>query len=395
MSESLNAEGFGSDSENNAAPNTPKGVLRREDRNDETHEFTEFKSRLSGGEKYAFALLMYAKYGEKMGNVKPTSTVYSQSDDRFPNKSIGQSEETPGGSWEKAESPLAFLYSRYAAKKAKEAAKDEFYKQVEEETEINPDDVTIEDYKASFPVRKAVWMDNPEMVRVGKSPIESRTNKQWEDFYLPVEWVETFGQKDIPVYKNNEEEEEEEEETEESSGRGNYDNLGQEDSDAFSESIKSQIRAVDIEGLNKKQRTAAICSEVPEARGSLADEKRKFLMDVTNSGSSTVYKGQDLFQESGDPRTETEEESDDEQEEAEDETMTEDTTEDTEEVGKAAKYTKLAIQKKPERVLELLAEDNEEMVLDYVLENHEAELEEEFESEVDEDEVVDEMLQGL
>lgn len=399
MTESLNA-GVSIDTE---TTETTDGTIEVTDRKSDSHTFAKFADRLTGGELYAFCLAMYDQEGERMGNVKPFSTIYGTDRDEFPNRWIGQSADNPKGNWEDAESPLAFLYSRFGARDPKQSAKKLFYEQVEEETEHDPSDVTIEDYKASFPVRKALFLPesgSQEMVRIGNSPIESRQHKPWEDYYLPKEWVDTFGE-EIPVYKGDEpEEEEQEQEAEETTEdedmtRGNYANIGGTDEkESVDDELEARIRAVDTSGLNKKESMAAIASDVPETRGSLPDALRELLMEVTDASKTTVYKGQELFTESGDPRTE--EEQDDEQ------TGTEETMEDnndnneTEEVGKGTKILNLAVEHKPEEVLDLLMDANPGVVYEKTVQHFEEELEEEFGGEdKSEEEMVDDLFSGL
>lgn len=118
------------------------------------------------------------------------SRRYEPTESGFPNRWIGQQEESPEPSLDDAKSPRVFFYRTIAGRSGYapgERAKENFDEACE---------YSIEVYKANFP--KAV---DPQTLSTTYDTVEKAT-RPWEDFQVPPGWKEQYIENDglPPLY---------------------------------------------------------------------------------------------------------------------------------------------------------------------------------------------------
>lgn len=145
-----------------------------------THKFPKIDSRLSEGELLRLSRDIYEHWGPEIGESEVISRRYNPGADGFPNRWIGQRENSPEPSLRYAESPRAFYY-RTIAGRSHYAPGEEAEEAFEEACEYS-----LEVYKANFP--KAV---DPNDFETEYVTVE-KTTEPWNDFQVPPGWEEKY-----------------------------------------------------------------------------------------------------------------------------------------------------------------------------------------------------------
>jgi len=140
--------------------------------------------RFVEGEMYAFSGFLGWQLGSKIGESELSSAIHDESDDRFPNLAIGQTES--GLELENAISPGHYWYRVAGAKDSKDKIKGKFHDKCEEMGIPK----NLEVYKRNFPVRQ-----HPES---GKQMVTVKEveNKPWENHQVPAQWAEEYAEND-------------------------------------------------------------------------------------------------------------------------------------------------------------------------------------------------------
>ncbi|MCU4719675.1 hypothetical protein [Halapricum hydrolyticum] len=152
------------------------------DRERNTHQFPKIDARLPEGELLRLSRDIYERWGPEIGESEVVSRRYEPGTDGFPNRWIGQRQDSPEPSLEHAESPRAFYY-RTIAGRSHYAPGEEAEEAFNEACEYS-----LEVYKANFP--KAV---DPNDLETEYVTVEKAT-EPWNDFQVPPGWEEKYAE---------------------------------------------------------------------------------------------------------------------------------------------------------------------------------------------------------
>ena len=151
-----------------------------EDREGTVYEFPKLEERFPEGERLRLSRDLYERWGREIGDSEANSRRYEPGEEGFPNRWIGQREDSPEPSLEDALSPRAFFYRTLAGRS-------HFAPGTEaEEAFAEACEYPLEVYRANFPV--AV---DPRDLQTAYVTVEEST-RPWEDFQVPPRWLEAY-----------------------------------------------------------------------------------------------------------------------------------------------------------------------------------------------------------
>lgn len=150
------------------------------DRAGDRHQFPRIEKRLPEGERYRLSQQLYERWGADIGASDVNSRRYEPGEDGFPNRWIGQREDAPEPSLERAESPRAFFY-RTLAGRSHYAPGTEAKAAFEATCAYS-----LEVYNANFPTAVDPTDFSVEYVTVDEA------TEPWHDFQVPPAWSERY-----------------------------------------------------------------------------------------------------------------------------------------------------------------------------------------------------------
>lgn len=158
----------------------------------------EISERFTEAEEYRLPVTYSYMMGADIGNSEYPATVYDKDHSEFPNRAIGQTEESAKPDIESAISPGHYFYAVLAANSSGNHPKQEFKEAFHEECEERGIPKNLLVYKKNFP--------EPEHPDHEFVTIEEGENS-WNDVNIPKEWQEEYGGMPTVVMEKQEESE--------------------------------------------------------------------------------------------------------------------------------------------------------------------------------------------